>query len=94
MLTHGEVTAVYPFLPLLVGAVAAEMIWSSLFTPIAAVNRHGATTVIFLVLAAATVAVAGPLTDAFGLNGIAAALLIAHVAMIPITRLAGHHRAP
>ncbi|MCD2316819.1 teichoic acid transporter [Sphingomonas sp. IC-11] len=93
LLTHGAVAAAYPFLLLLVGSVAAEMIWSSLFTPIAAVNRHGTATVIFLIVAAATVALAGPLTERFGLNGTAAALLLAHAAMIPVTLLAGNYRA-
>lgn len=92
MLTHGAVQPAYPFLPLLVGAVAAEMLWSALFTPIAAVNRHGRTTMIFLIVSAVTLAAAGPLTRGFGLSGIAAALLVAHAAMIPvIVTTRGHH---
>ena len=84
MLTHGAVQPAYPFLPLLVGAVAAEMLWSALFTPVAAVNRHGRITMIFLIVSAVTLAAAGPLTRGFGLSGTAAALLVVHAAMIPV----------
>ena len=93
LLTHDAVGAVYPFLPLLVAAVAAEMLWSALLTPIAAVNRHGGVTGAFLTVALATMAAAGAVTEAWGLTGIAAALLAAHAAMIPITIIAGHRRA-
>lgn len=92
-LTHGAVQPAYPFLPLLVGAVAAEMLWSALFTPVAAVNRHGAITMIFLILSAGAIAIAGPLTRQFGLSGIAATLLVAHAVMIPIIAATRQYRA-
>lgn len=92
MLTHGAVQPVYPFLPLLVAAVAAEMLWSALFTPIASVNRHGAVTLIFLLVAAMTLAAAAALAPTFALSGISAALLAGHLTMIPVM-IWGYRRA-
>lgn len=38
--SHGKVAIVEPFFALIVGGVAAEMVWTTLFTAISAVNRH------------------------------------------------------
>lgn len=92
LLTHGTVRPAYPFLPLLVAAVAAEMLWSALFTPVASVNRHGGVTVVFLLVATAALAGSAALAPVFGLSGIAAALLAGHVVMIPVMIL-GFRRA-
>lgn len=93
LLTNGAVQAAYPFLPLLVAAVAAEMLWSALFTPIAAVNRHGTITMIFLVLSVMAIIAASLLAATYGLNGVAAAVLLAHGMMIATTLRLAHRRA-
>lgn len=92
MLTHGAAQAIYPFLPLLVGAVSAEMLWSALFTPVAAVNRHGRVTLIFVILSVVALLAARPLTAALGLSGTAIALLAAHGVMIPVVIVMGRRR--
>ena len=93
LLTNGEVQATYPFLPLLVAAVAAEMLWSALFTPVAALNRHGKITAIFLILSVLAITAASLLAPMYRLSGVAAAILCAHGVMIAVTLKWGHRRA-
>jgi O-antigen/teichoic acid export membrane protein len=92
LLTQGTVTVVQPFFLLLVCGVTAEMLWSALFTPVAAVNRHRGVTLAFAVLAVAAFGAAYPLAAWFGLAGIAAALLATHAAMIPLCLWAWRRR--
>jgi O-antigen/teichoic acid export membrane protein len=87
LLTHDTVRVVQPFFLLLTIGVAAEMLWSALFTPIVAVNRHRATTLAFLAVAAAALALCHVLVRSSGLTGAAFALLAAHGAMIPLCLL-------
>ncbi|ONF96442.1 lipopolysaccharide biosynthesis protein [Sphingomonas jeddahensis] len=84
LLTHGAVQVAQPFFLLLVAGVTAEMLWSALFTPVAAVNRHRGVTLAFAALAIVALAGCYPLSQRFGLSGVALALLGAHVAMIPL----------
>ena len=84
LLTHDAVAVVQPFFLVVVIGVAAEMLWSALFTPIAAVNRHRAVTLAFVAVAAGALAMCHVLVQAFGLTGAAIALLAAHGAMIPL----------
>lgn len=81
VLTHGAVPVVWPFFAIVVAGVAAEMAWSALFTPIAAVNRHRSVALRFLMLAGAALAACWPLTYWFGVNGAAYAVLGAHLTM-------------
>ncbi|WP_179187071.1 lipopolysaccharide biosynthesis protein [Sphingomonas sp. TZW2008] len=85
LLTHGRVAVVQPFFTLLVLGVAAEMLWSALFTPVSATNRHGAVTPIFLAVSGAALLAAVPLIAHLGVSGAALALLAAHGVMIPVT---------
>ncbi|HET8612493.1 MAG TPA: teichoic acid transporter, partial [Sphingomonas sp.] len=40
LFTHGKVPVIEPFFAVMVAAVAAEMLWTALFTPISAINGH------------------------------------------------------
>lgn len=84
LLTHGAVQVGQPFFLVVTAGVAAEMLWSALFTPLAAVNRHRIATIAFLIAASAALAMCRPLIDAFGLSGAAFAVLFAHAVMIPL----------
>ena len=84
VLTHDAVRVAEPFLTWLAMAVAAEMIWSALFSPVAAINRHSRLTIGFAVVAGAGVALAWLLAPRLGLSGLALAMLGAHLAMIVI----------
>jgi O-antigen/teichoic acid export membrane protein len=91
-LTHDAVRVAQPFFLLLVAGVTAEMLWSGLFTPLAAVNRHRGVTLVFAALAIVALAACYPLSQRFGLSGVALALLGAHVAMIPLCLWAWRYR--
>ena len=70
LLTHDAVRVVQPFFLIVVFGVAAEMIWSALFTPIAAVNRHRGVTLGFVAVAGeAALALCHVLVGALGLTG-------------------------
>lgn len=83
-LTHGTVDVIQPFFVLIVAGVAAEMLWSALFAPVAAINRHRGVTIAFAIVATTGVAGCGVLGAWLGLTGIAVALLAAQAAMVPI----------
>lgn len=88
LLTHGTVTVVQPFFAFLVAAVVAEMLWSALFTPMAAVNRHRGIVQLFVLLAAGAVAAAYLAAVPLGLSGIAGAVGAAHAAMVGVCLVA------
>jgi O-antigen/teichoic acid export membrane protein len=80
--TQGQVGAEQPFFTILLLAMDAEMIWSALFIPLAAINRHiriSYAFVVFGILGLAWAYAAGPL-----LASVTAPLLAVHVLMIPI----------
>lgn len=79
--THGHVAVVYPFFALLNAAVAAEMWWGCLFTPIAAINRHVRLSYLFVGLTAVCAVLAYGWALSAGATGIAAALLLLHGGM-------------
>lgn len=87
--THGKVAVVQPFFLLMVLGVAAEMIWSALFTPISAVNRHRSVTHWLLGLSIVGVGLCYPAVARFGIEGAAVSILAVHVAMIAITWFVG-----
>ena len=62
-------------------AVAAEMLWGCLFTPIAAINRHVRLSYIFVGLTMVCAVLAYSWAVSWGATGVAAALLLLHVAM-------------
>jgi O-antigen/teichoic acid export membrane protein len=86
--THGKVAIVEPFFAIIVGAVAGEMLWTAMFTPISAINRHVAVTHWLMALSIAGLGACWTLTRAFGLTGTAAALLVVQVAMTLVCLLA------
>jgi O-antigen/teichoic acid export membrane protein len=80
--TKGQVTVEQPFFSLLVLSVAAEMMWTTLFAPLAAVNRHIAISYVFAVLSFLGVAGCYWLGGSYGLTGTVSALLAVHGIMI------------
>lgn len=82
--TKGQVAVEQPFFTLLVLSVAAEMIWTTLFVPLAAINRHVTISYAYAALGAIGVAGCYGLGIAYGLPGTAAALLAVHVLMIGV----------
>jgi len=83
--TKGQVTIVEPFFTLLVLSVAAEMIWTTLFTPLAAINRHIIVSYSFAFLSIAGIGACYFLASAYGLIGIGIALLVIHLVMVVIS---------
>jgi O-antigen/teichoic acid export membrane protein len=82
--TKGEVAVEQPFFTLLVLAVAAEMIWTTLFVPVAAINRHITISYTFAVLSMIGVAGCYVLGVPYALPGTAIALLAVNVVMIGV----------
>jgi O-antigen/teichoic acid export membrane protein len=82
--TKGEVTVEQPFFTLLVLSVAAEMIWTTLFVPLAAINRHITISYTFAVLSTIGVGGCYVLGVPYGLPGTAIALIAVHLVMIGI----------
>jgi O-antigen/teichoic acid export membrane protein len=80
--TKGQVTVEQPFFTLLVLSVAAEMIWTTLFAPLAAVNRHITISYVFAVLSMIGVIGCYLLGGPYGLPGTVSALLAVHGVMI------------
>lgn len=87
--THGKVIVTYPFYLVLVLAVAAEMIWSALFTPISAVNHHRPVATWLVFLSTAALLICWALSKNLGPTGAALALLLANSAMIAVCVLVG-----
>jgi O-antigen/teichoic acid export membrane protein len=82
--TKGEVAVEQPFFTLLVLSVAAEMIWTTLFVPLAAINRHITISYTFAVLSIIGVGGCYLLGVPYGLPGTAFAVLVVHIVMIGI----------
>jgi O-antigen/teichoic acid export membrane protein len=83
--THGKVEASGPFFLLLILAVGAEMIWSALFIPLAAINQHNYVAYAFVGMGVFGIVSACLGGQAHGLAGVAAPLLLVHGSMIIIT---------
>lgn len=83
LFTHGKVQIVEPFFLILTLSVAAEMLWTALFTPISALNRHKGVTYCLAALSslAFAIAYAWAIPNG-GLVGAAAVLLSVHTLMI------------
>ena len=87
-LTHGAVRATWPFFAIVVLGVAAEMTWSALFTPLAAVNRHRGVAAWFALVALGGVAGCWLIAPWLGASGVAGAVLAAHLAMAMLCAMA------
>jgi len=87
--THGKVAIVEPFFAIMVGAVAAEMLWTAMFTPISAINRHVAVTHWLLGASVVGLGLCWLLAHHTGLAGAATALMAVHCAMIAICMVVG-----
>ncbi len=82
--TKGEVTVEQPFFTLLVLSVAAEIVWTTLFVPLAAINRHITISYMFAVLSIVGVAGCYVLGVSYALPGMAVTLLAVHLVMIGV----------
>jgi O-antigen/teichoic acid export membrane protein len=82
--THGQVTAEWPFFTIVLFAVAAEMIWTTLLIPLASVNRHTLIGYIFTPLAVTALIASYFLGRQGGLTGLTVPLLAIHTMMILI----------
>ena len=87
--THGKVAIVEPFFALIVGGVAAEMVWTTLFTAISAVNRHQAVTYSYFALSLFGIVVCYPLVQHFGIEGAGLFVLGVNVLIIPLNLVVG-----
>lgn len=82
LFTHGRFGAVFPFFYLMALAVVLEMVWSTLFTPISAINRHRAVVARILLYSLAGIGGCYVLGRALGLTGIGLCLVAAHVLIV------------
>lgn len=80
--THGKVHAVEPFFSLMILTIAAEMMWSSIATPLESINRHVTFANILMAICVAGVGLCYVMTASFALNGAAGAMLIVHASVI------------
>jgi len=82
--THGKVPIVEPFFVVVVLGVVAEMTWSTLFTPISAVNRHRLVTYAYFASCFVGIFACFPLTRHFGIAGAATVVAAVNALMIPL----------
>jgi O-antigen/teichoic acid export membrane protein len=82
LLTKDQIGVVQPFFLLMVVAVLVEILWTALFTVLSALNTHvNGARMLFLAGILGCVLVY-PASSAFGLQGAAFSLLIAHVVVL------------
>lgn len=83
--TNGKLSIEEPFFALIVFSTAAEMIWSALFVPLSAINRHVKVSYAFASLS--LIGLAGCYTGAAlqGLAGVALALVCVQLLMVAVT---------
>ncbi|MDF8334998.1 lipopolysaccharide biosynthesis protein [Novosphingobium cyanobacteriorum] len=84
LFTHGKVEFVHPFAELMLCAVALEMIWTSLFTPLSSINRHVLVTYILALLSLLGMLMSFAAAPKFGINGVAAILVAVNVGMVMV----------
>ncbi len=84
--THGQVAALNPFFLVMILTIAAEMMWSSIATPLSSVNKHVTFANVSLVIALFGTGLCYVATVAMGLNGAAGSMLVVHAAIL----LSGH----
>jgi O-antigen/teichoic acid export membrane protein len=92
--TKGKVLIQQPFFTLLLISVIFEMLWTTLFIPLAAINRHVVTAHAYGVLAFAAVVCGYFLAASYGLTGVIAPLLVINVAMLLIAVAQLYRRSP
>ncbi|SFK62512.1 lipopolysaccharide biosynthesis protein [Methylocapsa palsarum] len=80
--TKDQVKLVQPFFGLLMLAVVLEMLWTTLFIPLGAINRHVVTAHAYGLLALLGVIAGYFLAPGYGLNGIVAPLILVNVIML------------
>ncbi|WP_027524861.1 lipopolysaccharide biosynthesis protein [Bradyrhizobium sp. Ec3.3] len=91
--TKGAIQPDEPWFSLLILATAAEMVWTTGFVALAAINRHVASSYAFGILSIIAVAGISVTAQRFSLNAVAIALLATHVAMIGVLGVDVKHQA-
>eukprot|EP01037_Dinobryon_pediforme_P018710 gene18710-19011_t len=89
LFTHGRVAIAEPFFALIVAGVAAEMVWTTLFTPISAVNRHRLVTYVYFALCLVGITICFPLVQHFGIVGAGVFVLGVNGLIIPVNLALG-----
>lgn len=92
--TKGAVPLVQPFFALLLVSAVAEMLWTTLFVPLGAVNRHVVTAHAYGVLALIGVVCGYFLAASYGLTGVVAPLIVVNVIMIAVAAAQLYQRTP
>jgi O-antigen/teichoic acid export membrane protein len=92
--TKGRVHLAEPFFTLLLMSVCFEMLWTTLFIPLGAINRHVVTAHAYGALALLAVVCGYFLAGPYGLTGIIAPLLLINVAMLMIATFQLYQRSP
>jgi O-antigen/teichoic acid export membrane protein len=80
--THGLVDPPILLLFILLFVILANSTWYTLFSVLAATNRHRRLAVVYIIATTAALLGAGPLGSAFGLTGAAMALLVIDMATV------------
>jgi O-antigen/teichoic acid export membrane protein len=83
--TDGKLSIEEPFFMLLVFSTAAEMIWSALFVPLSAINRHVRVSYAFAILSLIGIAGCYAGAASHGLTGVALALAGVQLLMIAVS---------
>ena len=82
--THGKIPAHDPFFILMILTIAAEMMWSSIATPLSSINRHVAFAYLSMLVAALGMGLCYLLTYRFDLIGTVSAMLTIHLVILAV----------
>lgn len=82
--THGEVRLEEPFFTLLLVSVAFEMLWTTIYIPVCAINRHVFMANTYGLLVLCGVVASYFLAERFGLTGVIVPFAVANVVMIGV----------
>jgi O-antigen/teichoic acid export membrane protein len=89
--THGQVLAIDPFFLLMILTIGAEMMWSSIVTPLSSINRHVKFAHLSLVICTLGMALCYVMTKIWHLNGAAESMLIVHLSILLTCYLLRHN---
>jgi O-antigen/teichoic acid export membrane protein len=91
--THGQVQPTALFFGLMTLAIAAEMMWSSISTPLSSINRHVTFSYLSLAICVIGMVPLYLLTASMDLVGAAAAMLAIHIAILLLCYMLRHNIA-
>lgn len=82
--TSGHVEVIQPFFLFMLAMVACEMVWSTLFAPLAATNRHEAASQIYLAISLIGLAICFAIPGGSALSGIGLVFAATNLMMIGV----------